>query len=342
MSKIKPIVITSIALLVATTGIGVGAAINNSKKHVAEPISSAVTSVTPNIDMNTSETALIEDILDDEDWSSTILKDGKTYKLKEDIRTILFMGIDSDVDVSYNDITGGGGRADTILLFVIDENSKSMDILEISRDTMVDVDVYNFDRDLLYTGNMQLCMQYSFSDNSKRSCLLMKDKVTNLLLGNSIDNYCSLTVNGMADIVDAMGGIEITFDDDYTYIDQRYGICNTVKLNSSDVNHFVRYRDTEKQGSNNDRMDRQGWFLKELFTKMSSSSTSTLISLYEAAGNHLCTDMDAEELKGLSGITLNNIYKAPGNSAAGEFHDEYYIDQEGLRDILIDLLYEEI
>ena len=136
--------------------------------------------------------------------------------------------------------------------------------------------------------------------------------------------------------------IEITFDDDYTYIDSRYGICNTVTLDSNDVNAFVRYRDTDKSGSDNDRMDRQGWFLKELFNKMAGSGTANLISLYEAAGDHLCTDMDAEELKDLSSVTLGNIYKVPGNSVEGNFHDEYYIDSAGLRSILIDLLYEEI
>lgn len=343
MSKNKPIVITSIALLVAATAIGVGAAINGNSKKISDTTSSStITTVTTNTDTNTSETTPIEDILDNEDWSNTVVKDGKTYKLREDIRTILFMGIDSDVDVDYNGIAGGGGRADTVLLFVVDETNKTMDILEISRDTIIEVDVYNFDRDLLYTGDMQLCMQYSFSDNSKRSCLLMKDKVSNLIFGNKIDNYCSLTVTGMSNIVDAMGGIEITFDDDYTYIDSRYSICNTVTLDSKDVNAFVRYRDTDKSGSNNDRMDRQGWFLKELFTQMSKSGASNLISLYDAAGDHLCTDMDAEELKDLSSVTLGNIYKVPGNSVEGNFHDEYYIDSEGLRSILIDLLYEEI
>lgn len=345
MSISKKIIIPIVGVLAASVAGGVGLAYYNASSDTAITETTTISTDNTTIELNNMETVVTEgnqDFLDDADWSNTIIHDGKTYRLRDDIRTILFMGIDSEVEVSANDVTGGGGRADTVLLFVIDETSNKMDILEISRDSMVDVDVYNFDRDYLYTGKMQICMQYSFSDSSTRGCILMRDHVSALLYGIDIDNYCSLTVEGMISMVEEMGGITLTFEDDYSFIDERYVPGATVTLNSSDVNKFVRYRDTDETGSNNGRMDRQAWFMKELFTQMTTKGGTNLISLYEAAGSHICTDMDAEEIKNLTTIELGEISKAPGEAVAGEFHDEFYVDNEALKITLIDLLYEEV
>ncbi|MCQ2467825.1 MAG: LCP family protein [Clostridia bacterium] len=339
----KVLIATIVTLLVAIGGGALAAVINSNNVTKSTETTASPDSTVISIEVeNTSVPEVTEYYLDDEDWATTIMYDGKTYKLRDNITTVLFMGIDSDVDVEVNEIAGGGGRADTILLFILDEENKKIDILEISRDTMVDVDVYNFERDLLFTGNMQICMQYSFSDSSRRSCMLMKNKVSDLLYSTKIDNYCSLTVNGMVAIVEEMGGITITFDEDYSYINEAYVAGATVTLDGEAVNKFVRYRDTDEVGSNNERMERQAWFLKELFSQMSSSGSANLVNLYDAADNHLCTDLGVDELKELSSYSLGTITKAPGTSVQGEFHDEYYVDEEGLREVLISLLYEEI
>lgn len=340
MFRTKKMYILAAGLSVFAIAAGVGVAIASSMNGLSpESVKPTAPSGAPiSASNNTQET---EYYLDDEDWATTVMYDGKTYKLRDDIKTILFMGVDSDVSINENDITGGGGRADTVLLFVIDETNNTMDILEISRETIVDVDVYNTDRDYMYTGPMQLCLQYSFSDTSKRGCLLMKDKVANLLYGIKIDNYCSLTVNGMVDIVEEMGGITLTFDEDFSYLSDEYVIGNTVTLDGKEVEKFIRYRDIEVLDSNNTRMDRQAWFMKELFDQMSGRGTANLIELYDAAGNHLCTDMSADEIKSMANVTLGTITKAPGEVKQGNAHAEFYVDDEALRKIVIDLLYEE-
>lgn len=344
MSKNKKIAIISISALALAVASGVSLALLTNSNNVTNPENTTLSpdSTTINLTIDETHVPSTTEYLPDENWDSIVFYNNKEYRLRDDITTILFMGIDSEVDVEVNEIAGGGGRADTIMLFVIDETNNKMDILEISRDSMVDVDVYNFERDLLYTGNMQICMQYSFSDSSKRSCMLMKNKVSELLFGAKINNYCSITVNGMVAVVEEMGGISITFEDDYSYINPAYTIGATVTMDGAAVNTFVRYRDTDTTGSNNERMDRQAWFLKELFTQMSGKGTSNLVSIYDATDEYMCTDLTVDQIKELTTVDLGSISKAPGESVAGEYHDEYYVDDEALKEVLINLLYEEI
>ena len=75
--------------------------------------------------------------------------------------------------------------------------------------------------------------------------MLMKNKVSELLFGAKINNYCSINVNGMVAVVEEMGGISITFEDDYSYINPAYTIGATVTMDGAAVNTFVRYRDAK-------------------------------------------------------------------------------------------------
>ncbi len=339
MSRIKRNVIIVSALILASLAGGAVAAVRFfSPKNVTDNVTDNVTEPQPSAYTSLTEYTYPEESA--EDWSSTVIYNGKTYSRKSDVNTILFLGIDREADSDLKDVAGGGGCADTIMLMFADENSKNIDILEISRDTITEVDVYNFDRDYLYSGDMQLCLQYSFSDSAKRGSLLTRDTVSQLLFGTEIDSYCSLTTKGLADIVDVMGGIELTFDQDYTYIDPAYTEGATIKMNSAEVDTFVRYRDTDTVGSNNDRMSRQAWFIKELIGVIKHSDCS-IADLYTAAGSELCSDMDAETMALFADYSINSIKTVPGNSKAGELHDEFYPDMIALRELLIGYLYEE-
>ncbi|MCQ2483446.1 MAG: LCP family protein [Clostridia bacterium] len=333
MSRAKRNVIIISSVLLASIVGGAVAGVrffSQSKETPNEPQSTAYTSVT---EYTFSEESA-------EDWSSTVILNGKTYSRKADIKTILFLGVDREVDSDYKEVAGGGGCADTIMLMFADESNKTIDILEISRDTITEVDVYNFDRDYLYSGDMQLCLQYSFSDSSKRGSLLTRDTVSQLLFGTQIDSYCSLTTKGLTDIVDSIGGIEITFDEDYSYINPEYTKGATSKMDSKAVDTFVRYRDTDTLGSNNDRMSRQAWLIMELIGSI-NNGTFPITELYTAAGNELCSDMDAETMAQFSDYSINSIKTMPGDSKEGELHDEFYPDMIALRELLIGYLYEE-
>lgn len=274
-------------------------------------------------------------------WGDTLLRDGAAYRRNTALKTILLLGIDqSEEDRTY--LLGGGGHSDAIMLLILDEDSQTMKLLEISRDSMVDVDVYNQRDEYLYTGQMQLTLQYSVGSSMSRSNWLMKNKVSELLCGVPVDFALSLAMDGIAPAVDALGGITLTFEEDYTEIDPAFEQGAEVLLDGALAYKFVHDRDIEVLGSNDDRMERHAQVLRAIAGQMACVTTDQIDQLMDAAGPYLETDLDLDTLYALRSYTLDEeLLKAPGGTQAGKAHDEYYLDEGALQAMVLELFYRE-
>lgn len=71
----------------------------------------------------------------------TIEYNGQKYMEKPGLETYLFMGIDVSGPVKGNKSYIGGGQADTQIVFVLDKLNKTWQMLQINRDSMVEVPV---------------------------------------------------------------------------------------------------------------------------------------------------------------------------------------------------------
>ena len=56
-------------------------------------------------------------------------------------------------------------------------------------------------------------------------------------------------MDAIATVVDAIGGLRLTFDQDYSYIDPAYRKGVTLTLDGNAAESFIRYRDKEELGS---------------------------------------------------------------------------------------------
>ena len=280
----------------------------------------------------------------DSDWGGTVILDGKTYRRRTDLESILFLGIDDTKIVEAEGIqVGNRGRADAVVLFILDKTAKTTQALAISRNTMTEVDVYKGNGDLAYSGVMQLNMQYAFGDSPARSNFLMKRTVSELLYNTRIDGCLSMTMEGIAVIVDGMGGITITLPEDYTDIDESYTAGTTVTLDGAAAERFVRYRDISVRGSAEDRLERQSWFVHTLFRQMKEQGDleERLDWMLETAEEYIESDVEAETIKRLATYQmLDETVKVPGTNVADRVHDEYYVDEEALRALIVELFYE--
>ncbi len=280
---------------------------------------------------------------DEPDWGSTVLLDGKAYRRRTDLKTVLFLGIDNTHTVEAEGIqVGNQGRADAVVLFILDKTAKTTQALAISRNAMTEVDIYKGNGDLAYSGVMQINMQYAFGDSPARGNFLMKRTVSELLYDTRIDGCLSMTMEGIAVIVDGMGGITITLPKDYTDIDESYAAGATVTLDGAAAERFVRYRDINIPGSAEDRLERQSWFVHTLFRQMKEQGNleEQLDWMLETAEEYIETDVDAETIKMLADYQmLDETEKVPGTNKAGNFHDEYYVDELALRAQIVKLFY---
>lgn len=283
---------------------------------------------------------------DDEGFDENVIEwNGTTYTRNTKLKNILLLGIDKSVqEIELTDLDKGpGGRADAIAVLVMDPDQQTVQVLEISRDTMTDIDIYGKDDVYLYSTPQQIALQYTVVDSMRRGNWLMKNKVSELLYHVPMHGAAALTMDGISKIVDATDGITITLQDDYTQIHPDFEKGKTVTMNGDQAYQFIRYRDTDVTGSNDDRIQRHIQVLKSLTDKLHGIDDTTLNLLKKVAEPYLESDVDAQTLKELSQYAfLETIEILPGETRKGENHDEYYIDETALRELVIEIFYQPV
>ncbi|MDD5798139.1 MAG: LCP family protein [Clostridiaceae bacterium] len=293
---------------------------------------------------DTAQEGTEDDYSDDSLSYRTITCNGKTYTYKKNISTLLFMGIDQHEPVTENGYEGTGGRSDCLILFILDGENKTTKMLEISRDSMVNVAVYDLEGAYALDMKMQITMQYAYGDGANKSCRLTKEAVSELLYGIPINTYLSMNIDGIRTVTDAVGGVTLTVPEDYTYVDPAFEKGKTITLDGEMAEKYVRKRDITVTGSNDLRMERQMQYIKALVAQLQNSShgVSTYQSLLDQASPYLVTDMDADDMLALSKYTLDEQeYKVPGKTVEGIANDEYHVDEEALKSMIVELFYDE-
>jgi len=105
--------------------------------------------------------------------------------------TILFLGRDS------LDTESELGRADTIMLLYLDPANTAVSLLSIPRDTLVDIPGYGQDK---------INAAYAYGGEE------LMIKTIQDFIGAEINHYVTLNFQGFVDLIDAMGGVDITID----------------------------------------------------------------------------------------------------------------------------------
>lgn len=268
---------------------------------------------------------------------------GKEYTYNQNIRNILFIGVDKKEEMQIQDYAGRGGQADCLILLSLNTKDKTATMLNISRDSIVNVDIYDMSGDFLTEERGQIALQYAYGDGEKRSCWLQKKAVTELLHDIPINSFIALNIDGISTIADVLGGVELTVPEDYTSIDPSFVKGETIVLKGDKAERYVRYRDINEFGSNNGRMERQNQFLRALVSllKRKVAENSAYVDTLLTAGKpFMTTDMTVDQIKELADYDLDETFiKVPGETQPGAEHDEYIVDDNNLMELLIKMFY---
>jgi len=208
--------------------------------------------------------------------------------------TIIVAGLDRRDDQSNEPV-----RTDSLMLLSIDPRSKQVGLLSIPRDLWVEIpgedtrDRINrayFLGELRWAGNGASLLQQTVSLN----------------FGMNVHNYVLLDFRVLVDLVDLLGGIEVTIDyriDDERYPDEQYGYApfyleaGKHLLNGADALRFARTRH-----GNNDvlRAGRQQQVLDGIRVKLQSANFLELVvqipSLLRSLSANLQTGLDLQQI----------------------------------------------
>lgn len=248
----------------------------------------------------------------------TILYEGETYRLRKRLTTILILGIDQPRSpaASYRE----GGQADFQLLLAIDDNRKTVAVLQLDRDTMTEIAVLGVLGHVTGVTNAQLALAHAFGNGRELSCKLAVFAVENLLLGLPVDKYFAMTLDGIAAFNDALGGVEVTLEDDFSAYDPAMIPGVTLRLTGEQAEHYVRGRFDVGDETNASRLKRQRIYMtkaQEMLYARLHKSANFITALLDAVDPYTLTNMSR-------GFLLNTANKIgqyeilPVDQLAGE------------------------
>ncbi|MBQ8539744.1 MAG: LCP family protein [Ruminococcus sp.] len=302
-------------------------------------------------DMTIEPSPEIEKVEQVTNSGKTITYNGKTYSFNEDVATVVLMGIDTKDFENPDRVVGEGGQADAIYIAAIDTKSDKVSILGVSRDSMVDVNVYNLEGGFLRTENMQLCLSYAYGDSAHTSCENTLTSLERLFYGMQYNTYFSIDTRALETLTDTVGGVTLTslVDFNSVYYSRTIKAGETVTLYGKDATKYVRERDTTELDSNNDRMARQKQFMTAFLSQIWGSVKSNpamITDLYGTISDNSTTNLTPSKMTYLttSAISMLDSYKeiefvnVPGTVKKGEYA-EFIVDENALMEIMLDLFY---
>ncbi|MBR2765590.1 MAG: LCP family protein, partial [Blautia sp.] len=261
----------------------------------------------------------------------------------------LYAGIDSDGEIEAFDTYGMAPRADSISLVIMDKKHEKMSILSLNRDIMTQIhryDMYGAD-DGVYESHLGYA--YSYGDGLEFSCENLREAVETLLQ-IPVDEYFVSNRGSMAFINDLVGGVTVTVPDDdlsADYPEMTKG--SRVAITEKNINAFLRSRDTDVDFSNEGRIERQRVYINAYVEKlrgMLPDRTQEIWKELEEKSRYLLTSITKNKYLQFAGLLStvqygeDDFYKAPGEDRQGEYHDEFVVDQEALRSLVVNLFYE--
>ena len=279
---------------------------------------------------------------------------GKIYQYKDNLMNILCLGIDSRDGIAKEKTPGKAGQADCVILAVLDDEAKTIQLINISRDSMVPVHVYATDGSFVEDRTEQLALQYAYGNGRDWSCQLMEETVSELFYGLPIHGYCALSMNSIASLNDAVGGVTVTVPEELAELKPKlFTAGETVTLKGDLAYHFVHDRAYKSAdfASNNKRIARQKMyaiaFVNQLKQGMKEDMTLP-VKLYQTAEKQMVTSISLDQAVYLCTEYMNcsfdteNIYTIDGEVTMGEKYAEFNVDDDALYQLILDVFYEEV
>lgn len=272
----------------------------------------------------------------------TITVGDSVYRLNQDLSTLLLIGVD-DMEVEQHEGYRYQGLADYLALIILNNREKTCTILQIDRNTMAEIPVLG--EGGIPVGNtiMQICYAHAFGEELELSCENTVNTVSHLLCGVPIDNYLSMTMGAIPILNDAVGGVTVTIEDDFTGVDDTLIRGQTVHLMGEHAFNFVHERFRMIDDANTSRMRRQADYmtgLVEVLREKTKADSNFAMELYNTLADYLVMDCDVNTLSSLSEnlaeYTLTGFVSPEGENIKTDLI-EFYPDEEKLQQLVIDL-----
>lgn len=197
--------------------------------------------------------------------------------------SIALFGIDSD---STRSAEGGGERSDSIVLLSINPDKKKTVMVSIPRDTRAEI-----------VGNDSVeKINHAYAYGGPKMAINSVEKLMNV----PVDHYATINMDGVKDLVDYAGGVNVTSNATFKVKGKSYVKGQKYKLNGEEALAFIRSRKEEGAGGDFGRQERQQLVIQALANELVSvGSLPKINQIFDTLGDNVKTDMKIGQLNDL-------------------------------------------
>ncbi|MCD7889986.1 MAG: LCP family protein [Oscillospiraceae bacterium] len=280
---------------------------------------------------------------EEESSSTRVEYNGTTYKLNRHIDTVLLVGVDKYLASTNSDTYVNTEQADFLMLVVIDTENESYKVLHINRDTMTDVQVLGVTGAVVFSSYEQIALAHTYGSGQEDSAENTVDAVSNLLHGVDIDHYITVTMDAVSIINDAVGGVTVTALDT---INDDIVEGETVTLLGENALLYVRTRYGLDDSTNLHRMERQEQYLRALMEQFKAAcdeDSDFALDMAMEITSYMVSDCSVNDLSdfysAMSDYEFTDYLTIEGEAVLGDTYMEYYVDEDALYELCLELFY---
>ncbi len=267
---------------------------------------------------------------------------------QKDMETLLVIGLDDlggfEKSNSYNNTS----QADFIVLLMKNKVSGEFNAIQLNRDTMTRIPVLGVTGQKAGYRQGQLALAYTYGRGREDSCRNTMEAVSHLLYGVEIDHYIVVTMDSVPIANDWVGGVTVDILDDFTEVDETMVRGETMKLVGQQALDYVRTRKGLEDSTNLHRMERQRQYAAkwlELATPL-FKNPGAIIDLVMQLSDYHYSDCTAGQLADFANAYANQpfdfVHTLEGENVQGDVYMEYHIDEDSVREMVLELFFEPI
>lgn len=272
--------------------------------------------------------------------------EGEWYAPKTALDTMLVIGIDQMGPVKDSESYNNSTQADFLVLVVFDTEREEISLLQINRDTMVDLPVYGIRGEYIGTQLQQIALSHTWGSGLHDSCINTVMAVSDYLNQTRINHYISINMGAIPQLNDLLGGVTVTVEDDFSDIDPTLVKGQTITLNGQQAMNFLRTRKDVGDSSNLNRMNRHRQYLSAAWEQAQKVKDNQQWKAEDmlSLSSYILTDCSINKLSEMSesysDYSFVGIHVIDGEARLGDEFMEFYADPKSLNDEIIALFYE--
>lgn len=261
---------------------------------------------------------------------------------KRDLTNLLLIGVDWAEMDSPASSGRYAGQADFLLLLTFDKKNRTISTLQIDRDTMTDIRVYGPFGDYTGVRETQICLSHAYGATAAENCENTVWAASRLLGNIPVDGYLALDMSAITALNDALGGVTVTLEEDFSALDPQMVRSATIALQGKQAETFVRGRTGVGDGTNAARMKRQKAFMQkagDLIAEGLERDSGFAGTLLDALSGHMTMNVTR-------GWLINKAYESSGyrrtetrtlagtHALGADGFTEFRADTDALNDLL--------